>query len=73
LSKAQKRVPHNIIVSGITCKREKAFLEGEKQLNADSNAKIEFVIWEVAKLLKQSETCEESKEKIKKIKALLHN
>lgn len=42
-------------------------------MNADSNAKIEFVIWEVAKLLKQSETCEESKEKIEKIKALLHN
>ncbi|WP_256379999.1 MULTISPECIES: hypothetical protein [Brevibacillus] len=42
-------------------------------MNSDSNAKIEFVIWEIAKLLKQSETCDESKEKIEKIKALLHN
>ncbi|ERM17316.1 hypothetical protein [Brevibacillus laterosporus] len=42
-------------------------------MNTDSNAKIEFVIWEIAKLLKQSETCEESKEKIEKIKARLHN
>ncbi|MFB0830904.1 hypothetical protein ACEU2D_14985 [Brevibacillus laterosporus] len=42
-------------------------------MNLDSNAKIEFVIWEIAKLLKQSETCDESKEKIEEIKALLHN
>nr|WP_272898909.1 hypothetical protein [Brevibacillus laterosporus] len=42
-------------------------------MNTDNNVAFEDAIWELAKLLKQENKCEESKEKIEKIKDLLHN